>query len=591
MSELFALIALVLAVVVHNRVGRLEKLVDSLIKNGVTSSAGFGSVPAPSQSGATPVSPEGVVPMPHVSQPSNSYQSVPVPPVQRGPGIVEQFFHWCSIDWPMKLGALLLFLSVGWIVTVVFWDVIGPVGQVALGLVLGILILVFGSQRMARSVNQGSVILALGAGTIYLTIFAARFEYDFFTPASALLFMFLVSVFVGFVSVVRKSFPLALLGLFLGGIAPLLTHSGHPDLVGLFSYLFVLLLGTLWVTRLTGWRNLTVAGMILYGLYAFPFMTGTGGITGMNGSVFDADPDQSTKILIAMVFATLFFIANVLSIIYDRLAENGDLVVGLMNGLILLGWIGNVIPPEWRSLAAVLVALVASVGAYMIHLMTGLRQPVYIHSAVAGIFLGMATAYELSGSALVIAYTLEVTALVLLAKFVIRSDDAANKASVVAILPMILSLESFGHYAYAREVFTKDFFAIVLVIGMVWLFSLILRKSDMSAGVGAARIFFAATVLSSLAFIWFLMRAIFQDDETATTIALFIYTVIGMYCHINGKLKEHTEMRHLGSILLLLVTGHLLIIDIWNMDVVGRIVTFSVIGVLFMSTAFIGKKQ
>ncbi len=583
MSELFALIALILAVVVHNRVGRLEKLVDSLIKNGRTPSAGFGAVPTPSQSGATPASPESAVPMPHVSQPSNSYQSVPVSPVQRGPGIVEQFFHWCSIDWPMKLGALLLFLAVGWIVTVVFWEAIGPIGQVALGLVLGILILLFGSQRMSRSVNQGSVILALGAGTVYLTIFAARFEYDFFTPASALLFMFLVTVFVGFVSVVRKSFPLALLGLFLGGIAPLLTHSGHPDLFGLFSYLFVLLLGTLWVTRLTGWRNLTVAGMILYGLYAFPFMVGT--------NFYGVDPDQSTKILIAMVFATLFFIANVLSIISDRLAEHGDLVVGLMNGLILLGWIGNVISPEWRSLAAVLVALVASVGAYMIHLMTGLRQPVYIHSAVAGIFLGMATAYELSGSALVIAYTLEVTALVLLAKFVVRSDDAASKASVVALVPMILSLESFGHYAYAREVFTKDFFALVLVIGMAWLFSRILRRNEVSAGVGAARIFFAAAVLSSLAFIWPFMRAIFQDDATATTVTLFIYTVIGMYCYVTGKLKEHTEMRRFGSILLLLVTGHLLLIDVWNMDVGGRIVTFSVIGVLFMSTAFIGKKQ
>lgn len=583
MSGLFALVALVLSALAYNRIGRLEKIVEGLMRNGVTPSTGFGAAPLSSQSSVVPTPSGNVVPMPHAVASSNPYQSASVPTSPREPGILEQFFHWCSIDWPMKLGALLIFLAVGWIVTVVFWDIIGPIGQVSLGLVLGILILVFGAQRIVRSVHQGSVILALGAGTIYLTIFAARAEYDFFTPALALLFMFLVTVFVGFTSVVRKSFSLAMLGLFLGGIAPLLTNSGHTDILGLFSYLFVLMMGTLWVTRLTGWRNLTVAGIILYGLYTLPFMT---------GSYFGAvDPDQSLKVSIAMVFATLFFIANVLSIVYDRLAEKGDLIIGLVNGFILLGWIGNVIPTEWRSLAAVLVALVASVGAYMIHFMTGLRQPVYIHSAVAGIFLGMATAYELSGSALVIAYILEVTALVLLAKFALHSDEAASKASIVSLVPMILSLESFSRYLHAQEVFTRDFFAIVLLLGMLWLFSQILRDRNGTSETDAPKVFFAVATIASLAFVPLLMQAVFQDHDVATTITLFIYTIIGMYCYVTGKLADRSPLRHFGSVMLLLVTGHLLLIDIWNMDVVGRIITFTVIGVLFMSTAFIGKKK
>ncbi len=578
MSGLLALIALIFVIVMQSRLSRLEKIVEDLARNGVASTARpasvSASVPMPGRPATAPI-----VPMPASQALSSSDQLG----VSREPGIIGQFFHWCSIDWPMKLGALLLFLAFGWIIPLVFWDALGPVGQVSLGIIVGVLILLFGARRIETFVNQGSVILALGAGIIYIAIFAARFEYDIFTPVLALLFMFLVTVFVAFVSVIRRSFSLALLALTLGGVAPILTNSGHPDIFGLFSYLFVLMIGTLWVTRLTGWRNLTTAGIVLYALYAAPLME-----TYFLRSV---DPDQSVKVLVAIVFATLFFIVNVLSIVYDRLAERGDLIVGLMNGLILLGWIGSIVPVEWRSLAAVLAALVASVGAYMIHLMTGLRQPMYIHSTVAIVFLGMATAYELSGAALVIAYALEVTALVLLAKFVLRSDDVSEKASVVAFLPVVLSLGNLSHYLNAREVFTKDFFAIILVIGMLWLFSILLRRRDSEVSSGADRVFFGAAVLYSLLFVWPFFRTLFQSDDVATTVSLLVYTVIGMYCYVHGKLIERKEMQRFGSILLLLVTAHLLLVDIWNMDVTGKIITFTIVGVLFMSTAFIGKHK
>jgi uncharacterized membrane protein len=581
MSELFAFVALIFSAVAYSRAGRLERKVEELMKN-----AGVSSPETSSRRESAPAAAESVVPMPQAAKVSSSADASQSQSISREPDLLTQFFHWCAIDWPMKLGAALVFLAVGWIVTVVFWDMIGPFGQVTLGLALGIFILVFGSRRIVTSANQGSVLIALGAGVIYLTIFAARFEYDFFTPSTALLFMFLVAVFVGFVSVVRKYFALALLGLFLGGIAPLLVHSGRVDVAGLFSYLFVLVLGTLWVTRLTGWRHLTTAGIALYALYAAPFM-----IDANVFSPYRVDPDQSVKVFVAMIFATLFFIANVLAIIYDRAAQKSDLFIGLFNGLILLGWIGTVIPPEWRSLAAILAALVASVGAYLIHMLTGLKEPVYIHSSVALVFIGMATAYELSGSALVIAYALEAMALVFGTRFVTQSDAAARSVSVAALPALLLSLESFERYSYSQEVFTKDFFALVLVIAMTWALAGLFRKQDMPPTRNAGKIFFSVATIISLAFVWPFTRAVFGDADTATTVSLILYTVLGMSCYVRGKLVEKKEMRRFGSALLLLVTGHLLLIDIWNMDVSGRIITFTVIGVLFMSTAFIGKKK
>ena len=41
----------------------------------------------------------------------------------------------------------------------------------------------------------------------------------------------------------------------------------------------------------------------------------------------------------------------------------------------------------------------------------------------------------------------------------------------------------------------------------------------------------------------------------------------------------------------MLVVAKLLLIDVWNMELALRIVTFVVIGILFVSTSFIGKSK
>jgi hypothetical protein len=47
--------------------------------------------------------------------------------------------------------------------------------------------------------------------------------------------------------------------------------------------------------------------------------------------------------------------------------------------------------------------------------------------------------------------------------------------------------------------------------------------------------------------------------------------------------------RTIGGILLGGVVGRLLLVDIWQMALAGKIITFFVIGTLLISTAFIGK--
>ncbi|MBI5222523.1 MAG: DUF2339 domain-containing protein [Candidatus Magasanikbacteria bacterium] len=116
----------------------------------------------------------------------------------------------------------------------------------------GALFILLGWWRIKKYVHQGGVFLVLGSTTVLLTIFAAREIYDFFTPLSALIVMFLSTAFVALASIRYNNRVLALASLILASIAPLLTNAPTTDYVGLFSYLFVVTLGAIWIVALTG---------------------------------------------------------------------------------------------------------------------------------------------------------------------------------------------------------------------------------------------------------------------------------------------------------------------------------------------------
>jgi uncharacterized membrane protein len=79
--------------------------------------------------------------------------------------------------------------------------------------------------------------------------------------------------------------------------------------------------------------------------------------------------------------------------------------------------------------------------------------------------------------------------------------------------------------------------------------------------------------------------------ESATTVALIVYTILGIAMLVAGRVYQNNYTKILGGVLLGGVITRLLLIDVWQMDIVGRIITFFVIGLLLISTAFLGKKS
>jgi uncharacterized membrane protein len=80
-------------------------------------------------------------------------------------------------------------------------------------------------------------------------------------------------------------------------------------------------------------------------------------------------------------------------------------------------------------------------------------------------------------------------------------------------------------------------------------------------------------------------------DDFAVIVSLAVYTVVGIAAYLVGTFGSRNTVKYFGAVVLVLVIARLLIVDIWQMPLAPRIVVFIVIGILLVSTAFIGRKK
>jgi hypothetical protein len=498
---------------------------------------------------------------------------------------LDRFFAWMKEDWLLKLGALLLVIGFGWLTTYAFlnnW--IGPMGRITFGLVAGATFMALGWWRIQKYIHQGGVFLVLGSTVVLMTIFAARELYQFFTPATALAVMFLSTAFVGLASVKYNSRSLALASLILAGCAPLLTNAPPSSDVMLFAYLFVVVLGAIWIAVVTGRRELTGAALILVTFYSTPYFT----------SGFHAD--KGTLLLFAYAFTAVFFFTNTAGIVKLKGKDIiPDLITAGGNGLFLLVWITSAAQDEWKSLIIASWMVVFTVGAFLVFKITQRKEPFYVYAGMATAFLVAATSAELHGATLTIAYTLECIAVAVTALLVTRDVRTAEQTSWLLILPVLRSFESIVSNSWSTGVVHKDFFVLfILAVTFIGLGLFFLSaKREMRAGEVQGFHMTHLVVGSVYAYIliWLSFHAILRSDSTAVLLSLLVYMLVGLVSYFSGLAKGSYGLRVYGGVLIGGVVLRLFLVDVWDMEMSGRIVTFFLLGALLMGTAFIGKKK
>lgn len=490
-----------------------------------------------------------------------------------------QLTKWLKVDWPMKLGAFLLLLGFAWLTTYAFMNNwVGPVGRISMGIVGGLLIILLGEWRSKISVPQSGVLVALGASTILVTIYAARSVYDFFTPNLALIFMALVVVFVAFSSVKHRLLSLAGLGLSMGGIVPLLVDVPQTDFLSVFSYLFVLCAGTLWVVGITGWRGLNNLALAVVALHSFLYL--------QSGHTL-LEENLLTEFIFACAFALLFFVSNLARMLKNQITSHADVLTAVGNGLLFLYWINETISEEWKSLVTAAAMLVLFTAAYALLKKTALKESIYAYGVVAFLFLVAATRFEIEDTTIfILAYTLEATAVIATA-FALIKDQKGIQVVTLLLMPALLgSIGSLHSYDWKQGVLHPDFFVLLVTALSTLSLGLYFYKKKWAY----STVLFALGGFYAIAWIWLSSDALITNPAMGVMSALTLYTLAGLSLNLGGSAKEVPVARTAGALLIGLVVIRLLAVDVWDMDITGKIITFFVIGSLLLSTAFLSKK-
>ncbi len=532
------------------------------------------------------VMPQAVAPVAESLHPETEAVPETSPAVPSEPSAGERFIEWLKEDWLLKLGGLLLLIGFGWLTTYAFLnDWIGPVGRITLGIVAGSLLLLLGAWRIRAYVHQGGVFLVIGSTTILLTVFAARQVYEFFTPVTALGIMFLASAFVAVASIRYSTRALSLASVILAGIAPLLTGPGPSNSILLFSYLFVVILGVVWIVAVTGQREITAASLILVSFYSVPH-------------IMRQTTDAPTLLLFAYAFAAVFYLVNTIGIVKIRDKRvHADLFVAGGNGLFLLAWIMTTAPEEWQSLIISAWMLLFIGGAFAAFKLTQKREPFYVYAGIAAAMLAAATAAELQGAALTIAYTIECAVLAVVTYMIVGDRNVAERISLLFIGPVILAVRSAEASAWREGILHQHFF-VLLVLSLALLgtggFFQALKEDDIDAkgGEDGMRIFlFVAGSICAAALVWRVFHATSLAHDTATMASLLVYTITGLTAYFFGRTQENKALLVYGGAVLGCVIARLFLIDVWQMALTGRIITFFLVGILLMTTAFFGRAR
>jgi uncharacterized membrane protein len=515
--------------------------------------------------------------LPHTSPtqgPENRYKS-PVPTSSYNTQASDPvFFNWLKEDWLLKLGILLLILGFGWFVSYAFiHDWIGPLGRVLFGVVVGVVFMAVGLWRIGRYSNQGQSFLILGSAIVHISFFAGISFYNIFPLSFTLIVLLLCNLFVGLVSIKYNSQILAVLSLIFAGIAPALTIQ-HAFGFEVLWYMLAVVLATTFISSKLKNRFLMLIALIFASAYAV---------------------DLVNNLNFVFAFAIISYASTFYQLIKNDLKSYiVDFFIALFTTLWVISAIHEVVSVKMQSTVLVAWAVALTVvGAILIHY-TRRIKPFAIFGTMSAILVFFAIIIEFNYPEVVYAILVEIIVIVFLAHHLLKNINYVEKVSYLFAIPLLLSFEALVSSYWRDSVFHKDSLLILFEIIIFFVIASIFFKVRKSEGnlkekhTWAA--FAAVATMLSFAWIWLSLHAL-MPKETATMLSLALFTVFGLIAYIKGVFGNIKELSLCGGVVIGAVVLRLLVIDIWQMSVGGRVVTFFVIGILLISTAFLKRSK
>jgi hypothetical protein len=356
------------------------------------------------------------------------------------------------------------------------------------------------------------------------------------------------------------------------------------------------------VVLVTGWRILVPTALVLVMLYS-PFVWFVWFASMWRGSYVDWE--KSMLVLIAFVLAGLFFAVSTFGLYAQRKREDHMIERATLEyvstaagvGLFLIGWILAMAQDHWQSTLLTVWALAFAAVSFVFVHRARMLVPFVTYGMVAAVLLGVALALELEGPVLSIALALEVFGVLALVHWFVPRTSVAQRAAALLAVPVILSLWHLSSTAWREGIMHGEHaFLLVLIAGLmavgVSLQMLRTRFDEVHGVVSLAGAYLLGAALYGLIWVWLVLHGLLLEaPDTATFIALMLYTIIGVGAYVQGVKEEVVWSRRVGAALLCFVVARLLLVDVWHLGLEGRVVTFLGIGLLLLATAFISTKR
>ena len=309
-----------------------------------------------------------------------------------------------ATTWLVRLGAIILVTGIGFFLKYsIEHGFIGPHARVLLSTFTGLVMLGVGTRLLGKAYHLlGQGLLGGGFAVLYFSVYASYSFYHLVSALPAFALMALVTACAGLFSARFNSLLVAVLGILGGYGTPILLDTGEKNFAGLFSYLLLLGIGVLGISRRRHWPLLNYLAMLFtYALAAMAI----------------AQDYVSADFPIAMPFLAAFFLLFTAAMFLYNLVSGEkatllEILGTLANGAAFFVLGHGVISTAYssRAVAVLALALAAFYVVLVYRFLSARRQDrglLMAFFALAAFFLAMVPPLALSKEWITLSWSLQ----------------------------------------------------------------------------------------------------------------------------------------------------------------------------------------
>jgi uncharacterized membrane protein len=494
--------------------------------------------------------------------------------------------------WFNRIGIIALLFAVSYFLKLAFdnnW--IGPAGRVAIGILLGAVMLPWSEWLLARGYSYFSEgIAGLGEATLFVSVWAGCQYYTLFTRQTGFAALVLVTVTMAYLALRRDSQRIAFLSLLGGLLTPALMSTGKNEQVMLFSYLLCLGLAALVVSWRRNWHSLLPLAFGGTFLYFWQW--------------YDSFYNRVLFLERTLLFATLFFFLYAVTPVLRGFRQSN---LTTMDLFLVAGNAGSyslalhvMLWPEYRGVLALLFLLLA-VGHLMVAAVwSGTDSPrssvprfLYLGLAVA--FLTAAFPTRFDGNTVTLLLALEGGALAWLG---FRYHGALLRPAGyillgVAAFRLLVDPPSAAMFLW-NERFATYLVLIAGFLAPLWAASDSGSDSEEAevACLSVTANCFALLALSLEIWDYFGRVSLSTDHSLAQHLSISVlWTCYAAILITFGLIRQSALLRWQSLILLGVVVAKVFFVDLSSLDRVYRIVSFFILGSVLLAVSFMYQRR